>query len=59
MDKLTDINEGKKKIVYCQSGNRSSTAVSTLMSYGITNVMNLTGGFTAWEIEESKLEQTV
>lgn len=59
IDKLTDIKEGKKKIVYCQSGNRSSTAVSTLMSCGITNVMNLTGGFAAWEIEESKLEQTV
>ena len=59
MDKLNNIDKGKKKIVYCQSGNRSSTAASTLMSYGIKNVTNLTGGFSAWELEESKSEETL
>lgn len=56
VDKVEEISNDKKKIVYCQSGNRSSTAASTLMSYGIKNVFNLTGGYSAWELESEVLE---
>jgi hydroxyacylglutathione hydrolase len=56
VDKMKNISEEKKKIVYCQSGNRSSTAASTLMSNGIKNVINLTGGYSAWELEQQKVE---
>lgn len=54
-DKLVDLSKDKTKIVYCQSGNRSSIAASALMSKGIKNVINLTGGFSAWEIEKDEL----
>jgi len=54
-DKLGNLSKDKTKIVYCQSGNRSSIAASALMSKGIKNVMNLTGGFSAWEIEKDEL----
>lgn len=56
IEKLNEISVEKKKIVYCQSGNRSSTAASTLLSMGIKNVINLTGGFSAWELEKYELE---
>ncbi len=55
LDKIDSLNDDKTKIVYCQSGNRSSIAASSLMSRGIKNVMNLTGGFSAWEKEQTEL----
>jgi len=33
----------------CQSGSRSAIAASILRAQGITEVLNVTGGFTAWE----------
>jgi hydroxyacylglutathione hydrolase len=55
IDKVDELTNDKTKIVYCQSGNRSSIAASSLMSKGIKNVMNLTGGFSAWEKEKTEL----
>lgn len=40
---------GKKLVVYCASGGRSTLAVRTLMDMGVPNVFNLTGGFAAWK----------
>jgi len=39
----------KPLIVYCASGNRSSTAVSVLTKRGFSKVVNLAGGFVAWQ----------
>lgn len=50
-DKVNEIIPEKKTIVYCQSGNRSSTAASILLKNGLSNIVNLTGGFSACEIE--------
>ncbi len=49
--RLADYEKFKEKpiIVYCASGNRSSTAATLLRKRGFTNVVNLTGGFTAWQ----------
>lgn len=39
----------KPLIVYCASGNRSSAAASALAKRGFSNVVNLSGGFAAWQ----------
>ncbi|MFN8528257.1 MAG: MBL fold metallo-hydrolase [Anaerolineae bacterium] len=36
-------------IVYCQSGVRSAIATSLLVKLGFSNVVNLNGGFDAWQ----------
>ena len=36
-------------VVYCQSGNRSGSACTTLTKEGFENVHCLTGGMAAWE----------
>ncbi|MCW8850648.1 MAG: MBL fold metallo-hydrolase [Melioribacteraceae bacterium] len=55
-DKFNELSDSKKTIVYCQSGNRSSIAASALMSKGVKNVINLTGGYSAWELEKQNLQ---
>jgi len=41
--------KGKPVIVYCASGNRSSTAVAALRKAGFTQAVNLRGGLAAWQ----------
>ncbi len=55
-DNLDKISKQKTTVVYCESGNRSSIAASTLLKNGISNVINLTGGFSAWVKENEILE---
>jgi rhodanese-related sulfurtransferase len=49
--RLGDIEKFKDKpvIVYCASGNRSSSAAAVLRKSGFSNVSNLSGGFAAWQ----------
>jgi rhodanese-related sulfurtransferase len=46
-----DIEKFKDKpvIVYCATGNRSSAAAAVLTKRGFSKVVNLSGGFTAWQ----------
>jgi hydroxyacylglutathione hydrolase len=48
-DRLSEIPRDKPLAVYCQAGARSAIAVSLLRARGVTNVINMTGGFEAWE----------
>jgi rhodanese-related sulfurtransferase len=49
--RIGDIEKYKDKplIVYCATDNRSSTAVAKLKKRGFSNVVSLSGGFSAWQ----------
>ena len=48
-ERLAELPTDKPVVVYCQSGSRSAIAASVLQARGLTNVVNLAGGFAAWE----------
>ena len=45
---LDKVEKDKSVVVYCQSGDRSAIAASYLLNQGFSNVINLTGGYSAW-----------
>ena len=49
--RIGDLAKYKEKpvIVYCASGNRSNAAAAALRKGGFTQVVNLRGGFAAWQ----------
>ncbi len=47
-ERAADIPAGRPIVVQCQSGGRSAIAASLLGRLGVANVVNLTGGITAW-----------
>jgi rhodanese-related sulfurtransferase len=49
--RIGDFGKYKNKpvIVYCASGNRSNAAAAALRKGGFTQVVNLRGGFAAWQ----------
>ena len=48
-ERLDEIPRDRPVVVHCQSGARSAIASSVLRAKGLTNVINLTGGFAAWQ----------
>jgi hydroxyacylglutathione hydrolase len=46
---LGDLSADKQLAVHCLSGGRSAIAVSVLQAAGFKNVLNLSGGYTAWK----------
>lgn len=49
--RLDELQTDKKIVVQCQGGARSAIAVSILKANGIHNIVNLTGGYMAWQQE--------
>lgn len=47
-DHLASLDPAKTTIVYCAVGGRSRAAAQLLSGQGFHNVLNLTGGFKAW-----------
>lgn len=47
-DRLDEIPTDREVVVYCRSGQRSATAVRTLMASGFSRAHNLRGGVLAW-----------
>ena len=47
--RLAEIPSGKTICVMCTSGNRSAMAVERLRALGIPNIVDVQGGFKAWE----------
>jgi rhodanese-related sulfurtransferase len=52
-----ELGSGKRLVLYCGSGGRSALAARTLKDMGIGNVVNMVGGFTAWQQQGGKIER--
>ena len=50
-DELEKLDQNKKTIVYCRSGQRSLYASELLQNHGFKEVFNLRGGILAWARE--------
>ena len=48
-ERLDEVPRGRPLVVHCQSGYRSSVAVSLLAQKGVTDVSDLVGGIVAWQ----------
>jgi hydroxyacylglutathione hydrolase len=57
MKNLDCIPRDKPVILHCLGGDRSSTAISALLSAGFHNLINLNGGIRAWEQEGFAVEK--
>jgi rhodanese-related sulfurtransferase len=44
-----DKHKAKPLIVHCENGNRSTSALPLLRKQGFASVVNLTGGYAAWQ----------
>jgi rhodanese-related sulfurtransferase/glyoxylase-like metal-dependent hydrolase (beta-lactamase superfamily II) len=49
-ERLAEVPRDRQLAVHCAGGYRSSIAVSILNRHGITNLVELAGGITAWEV---------
>lgn len=47
-EKIKALDKDKTYLVYCRSGNRSSTACGFMASNGFDDLYNLEGGIHAW-----------
>ena len=47
-ERIADIPSGKPVVLQCRSGNRSAIAASVLQANGVSNVLNLAGGYQDW-----------
>ncbi len=47
-ERLAELPTDRPLVVHCQSGARSAIAASVLQARGLTNVVNLVGGYGAW-----------
>jgi hydroxyacylglutathione hydrolase len=57
LDRLDELPPERPLVVHCQSGARSAIAASLLASRGITDVINLDGGFGRWHAEGNPVER--
>lgn len=55
--RLNELLPGTPLAVICAGGERSSSAASWLARSGITNVVNVPGGFDAWALEKRPIER--
>jgi rhodanese-related sulfurtransferase len=47
--RLGDVPKGRPLVIYCGHGERASTGVSLLERAGFTELINLNGGYDAWQ----------
>ena len=46
--RLSELNQNDELLVYCRTGNRSTTAVGILRESGYERIYHMDGGITAW-----------
>ena len=46
--RLSELNSNDELLVYCRTGNRSTTAVGILKENGYNRIYHMNGGITAW-----------
>ena len=56
--RLDEVPRNRTVVVHCQSGSRSAIAASVLRARGLHNVVNLAGGFVAWQAAGLPVEHT-
>jgi hydroxyacylglutathione hydrolase len=49
VDRIAEVPAGVPVVLHCQGGGRSLIATSLLAAEGVAGVINLTGGFGAWD----------
>ena len=49
VDRMSELPVGRPIVLYCQGGARSSIGASILRARGVTGVMNMAGGYAAWQ----------
>jgi hydroxyacylglutathione hydrolase len=49
---LDQVPRRQRLVIYCGSGYRSAITASLLQQHGITNLVDLVGGFAAWEASQ-------
>ncbi len=47
--RLSELNKNDELLVYCRTGNRSTTAVGILNENGYDRIYHMDGGIVAWE----------
>ncbi len=47
-DRIADVPTDKPVVVQCRTGSRSAIGASVLQAQGVTNVLNLDGGYQEW-----------
>lgn len=52
-----ELGSGKRLVLYCASGNRSSLGAKALKDMGIENVAHVAGGFSALQKEGAPIEE--
>lgn len=58
LSKQTDaIPRGRPVVVHCQRGARSAIAASLLQAHGVSEVLNLAGGFDEWRAAGLRIER--
>jgi NADH dehydrogenase FAD-containing subunit/rhodanese-related sulfurtransferase len=57
-DRLDEIDEGKTVLVYCAVGGRSRVAAQMMAGKGYASVINLAGGFKAWQGKQALFDET-
>jgi rhodanese-related sulfurtransferase len=56
-EKVKGLDKSKTYLVHCQVGGRSAKACTKLDQLGFTNVINLEGGYKAWEKAGKPIEK--